>query len=126
MARQAYLLRQTCPARRLPGSPFSPRLELEQPNLSRSNSRDRIRRAALQPVPPAFDTRSPIARGVWLLGLVGEGDPGFFVQDERADEAVGLSGAGDVEAYRQDPGHTLLEIEYILGSGVLGRLLLFF
>ena len=44
-----------------------------------------------------------IARGVWSLGLIGEGDSGFFVQDERADEAVRPSGEGDIEAHRQDP-----------------------
>ena len=48
--------------------------------------------------------------GGWLFGFVGEGEFGFFVQDEGTKETVGGAGAGDVDGYGEDAGYALLEV----------------
>src|SRR5262249_25965320 len=60
-----------------------------------------------------------------LGGLIRERELGFFVEDQRADELVGVAGAGDIDADGQDAGYAALEVQYV-GRGVLLRLLVFF
>src|SRR5215831_9788523 len=59
----------------------------------------------------------------WQLGeacsscFVGEGDFGFLVEDQGADEAIGVAGAWHVDSYGEDPGDPLLKIGDVGGGG---------
>jgi hypothetical protein len=44
---------------------------------------------------------------------VAEGEAGFFVQHQGADEAVGATGAGDVDGDGEHAGDAALEVRHI-------------
>ena len=52
-----------------------------------------------------------------LFGFVGEADFGFFVEDERADEAVRVAGARNVNSDRKNSCDALLEVGDVGGGG---------
>src|SRR5262249_30501488 len=70
---------------------------------------------------PGFQTIDE--KPAWQLGeacsscFVGEGDFGFFVEDQGADEAIGVAGAWHVDSYGEDPGDPLLKIGDVGGGG---------
>src|SRR5258708_10232122 len=45
-----------------------------------------------------------------LFGFVGEGEFGFFVEDQGTKERVGGASAGDVDGYGENAGYALLEV----------------
>src|SRR6266481_747686 len=59
--------------------------------------------------PPSQTARRVGHPGI-LFGFVGEGEFGFFVQDQGTEETVGGASAGDVDSYGENAGHALLEV----------------